>query len=86
MNQQRPRYPPLKPLHPDSSLSPAKLVQLDRIPTEIIEQSLRPGLNDCLKVRPDGLIIDGHHRLKVLRSRGIDIDALPREIVVQDKL
>ena len=79
-------HPPLKPLHPDTSLSEAKLAQLNLIPTEIIEQSLKPGLRDSLKARPDGTIMDGHHRLKVLRSRGVDVDALPREILVGDKL
>jgi hypothetical protein len=24
--------------------------------------------------------MDGHHRIKVLRERGIDVDILPREI------
>jgi hypothetical protein len=35
----------------------------------------------ALKARPDGTIIDGHHRIKVLRERGIDVDGLPREMV-----
>jgi ParB-like chromosome segregation protein Spo0J len=79
------RLPPLKPLHPDTSHRDAKLTQLDRIQTDTIEQSLRPGLKDSLKVRQDGTIMDGHHRLKVLRSRGVDVDALPREIIVREK-
>src|SRR5262249_41160346 len=29
------------------------------------------------EVRPDGTVIDGHHRLKILYDRGIDMDALP---------
>jgi hypothetical protein len=79
-------YPPLKPLHSDSSLSEVKLNELNRVPTELIEQSLMPGSKDSLKVRPDGTILDGHHRLKILRSRGIDVNVLPREIIVQEKL
>lgn len=82
----RSAHPPLKPLHPDASMSEAKLAQLNRIPTEIIEQFLRPGMKDSLKARPDGTIMDGHHRIKVLRSRGVDVDALPRDIIVGEKL
>lgn len=40
---------PLKPLHPDSSLSSAKLNQISRVPTEILLHSLKPGQKDCLK-------------------------------------
>jgi ParB-like chromosome segregation protein Spo0J len=76
--------PPLKPLHPDSSLSPAKLADYDRASTASLIDSLRPGQAGSLKVRPDGTIVDGHHRIRVLRSRGVDIDALPREIVLKD--
>jgi ParB-like chromosome segregation protein Spo0J len=74
----------LKPLHPDSSLSPAKLDQIGRVPTEILLHSLKPGQKDCLKTRPDGTILDGHHRIKILRSRGVDVDALPRETIVRE--
>lgn len=75
---------PLKPLHPDSSLSPVKLQQISRVPTEILVHSLKPGQKDCLKTRPDGTILDGHHRIKVLRSRGVDVDALDREMIVRE--
>jgi len=73
-----------QPLHPDSSLSPAKLNQISSVPTEILLHSLQPGKKDCLKTRPDGTILDGHHRIKVLRSRGVDVDALPREVIVRE--
>jgi hypothetical protein len=73
--------PPLKPLHPETSLSPAKLAEFEKLPTETLQQSLAPGQPHCLKARPDGTVLDGHHRLHVLRSRGIDIDALPREVL-----
>ncbi len=72
--------PPLKPLHPDSSLSPAKLNQFDGLSTEELIDSLRPGAKDALRVRPDGTMINGHHRIKILKQRGVDVDALPREI------
>ena len=70
----------LKPLHSESSLSTAKLEQLNSLPTEKLKDSLLPGQKDCLKVRPDGTILDGHHRIFLLRKRGVDVDALPREI------
>jgi ParB-like chromosome segregation protein Spo0J len=73
--------PPLKPLHSDISLSQAKLGQLDKSTNQEIMDSLKPGQAGSLKVRPDGMIIDGHHRIKILRDRGFDVDALPREII-----
>jgi len=85
MTNQHP-YPPLRPLHPDSDLSSPKLEELERIPTEHLRHSLVPGRSDCLTTRPDGTIIDGHHRIHVLRKRGVDVDALPREIVVKTDL
>jgi len=77
--------PPLRPLHPDSSLNAAKLAQIERLSTEAIRDSLQPGGEGCLKTRPDGTILDGHHRIHILRRRGIDVDSLPRDIVVKDQ-
>jgi hypothetical protein len=76
-------YPPLKPLHPESSLSPAKLVKMESLSADVLIHSLMLGQKDCLKTRLDGTILDGHHRIYVLRKRGVDVDALPREIVVK---
>jgi hypothetical protein len=73
--------PPLKPLHPDGSLSAAKLTEYAKAPTQALIDSLRPGQTGALKVRPDGTMVDGHHRIKILRDRGVDINSLPREIV-----
>lgn len=76
------KYPtPLKSLHPVSSLSPTKLAIFARLTTAAITHSLVPGTRDCLKTRPDGTILDGNHRIHVLRGRGVDVDSLPREIV-----
>lgn len=72
---------PLKPLHSETSLSPAKLAALASLPTEVIIESLQPGTMHALKAKADGTIMDGHHRLRVLRERGVDINQLPREIV-----
>jgi ParB-like chromosome segregation protein Spo0J len=76
--------PPLKPLHPDASLSPAKLGEMERRTTDILQSSLLPGQKEPLKTRPDGTILDGHHRIYILRRRGVDVDALPREIIVKE--
>jgi hypothetical protein len=76
--------PPLKPLHPDSSLSPAKLQEYGKASTQDLIDSLRPGVPGSLKARPDGTMIDGHHRIKLLRDRGVDVDSLPREIIPKD--
>jgi len=72
---------PLKPLHSETSLSPAKLATFEKLSTEVIKQSLVPGQPHCLKARPDGTILDGHHRIHVLRGRNEDVDALPREVL-----
>lgn len=83
MNRSEPGAPPLKPLHPESSLSSAKLAVLNRLSTDALVRTLLPGpaRTDCLKVRPDGTILDGHYRIYILRGRGVDVDALPREVI-----
>jgi hypothetical protein len=75
---------PLKPLHIPSSLSQAKLIQYARLSNETIISSLKPGEPGSLKVRPDGTIIDGHHRIVILERRGFDIETLPREIICRE--
>jgi hypothetical protein len=74
-------YPPLRPLHLTSSLSQSKLRLYARLTTEELKRSLEPGQVGALKTRPDGTIVDGHHRIEILRERGIEVDQLPREIV-----
>jgi len=76
--------PPLKSLHPDSSLSQVKLAQFSKLSTDDLLDSLSPGRPESLKTRPDGTVIDGHHRLAVLRQRGIHIETLPREVIPKD--
>ena len=78
------KQPPLQSLHPEGSLSHAKLLQYSALSTQDLIDSLQPGQPGALKVRPDGTVIDGHHRLKILYDRGIDIDALPREILPKE--
>jgi hypothetical protein len=77
------RNPPLKFLHSDELLSKAKLAEFERLTTEQIKMTLAPGQKGCLKARPDGMVLDGHHRIYILRARGEDIDSLPREIVAK---
>jgi hypothetical protein len=70
---------PLKPLHSSESFSQPKLTTFRKLPTFVLIDSLHPGAPGALKVKADGTIMDGHHRLLVLRERGIDVEALPRE-------
>jgi hypothetical protein len=74
---------PLRFLHPGSSLSYAKLTQLRQLSTETLKASLLPGEQGSLKVRPDGTVLDGHHRVSVLTERGVDVDRLPRQILTK---
>jgi hypothetical protein len=62
-------------------LSQVKLEQFRTIATAEIVESLRPGQPGALRTRADGTVLEGHHRLVVLRERGIDIDVLPREVL-----
>ena len=77
-------HSPLKPLHVDSSLIQSKLDKYTRLSDQELIVSLMPGQRGSLKVRPDRTIVDGHHRIKVLRDRGFDVDSLPREIIPKD--
>ena len=79
-------HPPLQPLHTTASLSQIKLKLYARLPTDALKRSLEPNQSGSLKVRPDGTIIDGHHRIEILRTRGVDVDQLPREIVYRKQI
>jgi hypothetical protein len=70
---------PLRFLHLEDSLSQPKLAAFRKVSTEELILSLRPSGPGALKVKTDGTIMDGHHRVYVLRERGVDVDALPRE-------
>ena len=73
--------PPLKSLHPDSSLIRLKLAGMEQKSTEELIRSLMPGQKDCLKARKDGTVLDGHHRLSIPMERNEDIHSFPREII-----
>lgn len=69
---------PLKPLH--SQLVELKLNEFRRLSTDQLIESLNPSQPGSLKTRLDGTVLDGHHRLEVLRERGVEVDDLPRVI------
>jgi hypothetical protein len=73
--------PKLRFLHSDDLLNAVKLAQFRRFSTEQLKFSLRPGEPGSLKTRPDGTVLDGHHRRSILLERAEDIDDLPREIM-----
>lgn len=76
---------PLKSLHAETSLNQTKLESFSRLTDEEPTESLNPGQPASLKTRPDGTVIDGHHRIKVLRDRGVDVDSLPREVIPKEE-
>lgn len=77
------KTPPLQPLHHTSLLNRTKLTLYARLTTAQLMESLAPGEPGSLKVRADGTILDGHHRIEILRARDIDVDRLPREILLK---
>lgn len=68
------------------SVDPKKLEAFGRKTTEELLDSLLPGQREALRARPDGTVLNGHHRLTVLKERGVDIDALPREVIPKQPL
>jgi len=78
---QRPR---LRFPHSEDVMNPVKLEAFRQLRTEAIKFALCPGQPGSLKVRPDGTVLDGHHRLSVLLERGENVDRLPREIIEKE--
>ena len=73
--------PKLNFLHSVGTLNGVKLELFRKLSTEQLKASLAPGTPGSLKVRGNGTVLDGHHRLTVLVERGEDIHQLPREIM-----
>ncbi|HVS72463.1 MAG TPA: hypothetical protein VHQ47_14505 [Phycisphaerae bacterium] len=69
----------LQRLHPDSTLRKSSLAFWRRKSTEEILKSLAPANAEGLKVKPNGIIMDGNTRIKVLEERRFPIDTLPFE-------
>jgi hypothetical protein len=78
--------PLLKPLHPESTLIPGKLILFERLSTKQLQPRGVTGQEDCLRTRPDGTMLEGNHRIHVLRMRGVDVNKLPRDIVAKTEL
>jgi hypothetical protein len=76
--------PKLRFLHSENTLNRVKLEFFRRFSTDELKASLAPGQAGCLKVRKDGTVLDGHHRVSVLTERGEDINELPREIMEKE--
>ncbi len=76
--------PLLRLLHSEATLNRVKLDHFRRLATVEIIESLEPGRLGALKARPDGTVLDGHHRIVVLRERGVSVDTLPREVVPRE--
>jgi hypothetical protein len=77
--------PSLRRIHVDETLrfgvSRFSLEYWQQRSSEEIVESLRPGRSEALKVKPDGRILNGNVRIKVLEDRCFDINSLEREII-----
>jgi hypothetical protein len=77
--------PPLRRIHSDETLEAGSnrltLEYWRKQSTDNIVKSLQPWTPEALKVKPDGRIMNGNTRIKVLEERGIDINSLPREVI-----
>jgi hypothetical protein len=67
-----------------SSLRKSSLIFWGRKTTEEIVRSLAPGSNESLRIRDDGLIMQGNTRIKILQDRGYDVSSLPHERYVSE--
>jgi hypothetical protein len=77
--------PPLRRIHSDQTIEtgPSRF-SLDywrKQPTDAIIKSLQPGEREALRVKPDGRVMNGNTRIKVLEERGVDVNGLPRELM-----
>ncbi len=77
--------PPLRRIHSDRTLeagsSRFSLEYWRGQPVGDIIASLEPGTPEALRVKPDGRVMNGNTRIKVLEELGVDVNDLPREIV-----
>lgn len=73
--------PRLKFLHSEETLNRVKLESFRRLTSDELKSSLGFTQPGSLKTRPDGTVLDGHHRLRILLERSEDIHQLPREIM-----
>lgn len=77
--------PALQRIHADETLetgvSRFSLEYWRQRSIEEIIDSLRLGRSEALKIKPDGRILNGNVRIKVLEERGFDVNSLEREII-----
>jgi hypothetical protein len=77
--------PPLRRIHEsvyDQDPDARRSLEYHRTrPTDEIVQSLGLDQKEPLKAKPDGRVVQGNTRIKVLQERGYPVDDLPREIV-----
>ncbi|HVF51789.1 MAG TPA: hypothetical protein VNA19_17020 [Pyrinomonadaceae bacterium] len=75
--------PPLRRIHTDEMLEEGagrfSLRYWRQRETAEIVESLRPRRSEALRVKPDGRIVNGNIRIKVLEERGFDVNGLERE-------
>jgi hypothetical protein len=67
---------PITRLHPHGSLKPSIIEGIRKQSTEQIVNDLKRVGPNQLKLRPDGTVLDGNHRVKVLEERGFDTSTL----------
>ncbi|MCO5082520.1 MAG: hypothetical protein M9955_12800 [Rhizobiaceae bacterium] len=76
--------PGIRRIHGEDALKSGNKSSYDywsRKSTEEIVESLRPGSEEPLTVKPDGRIFQGNTRTLILEERVYDINSLPREII-----
>jgi len=88
--------PPLQRIHPNetyvSDPDAANSLQYQRSrTTEDLIRSLEPNPTDpaqgeSLKTYPDGRLLNGNTRIRVLQERGVDVNQLPRAVRYIDPL
>ena len=73
-------------LHDDNALIPSKLKRFRKLDDAAIEESLQAPGDERLRIRSDGTVMQGNHRVKVLEERGYDLATLipHAEIVDED--
>jgi hypothetical protein len=81
----RPKPPDLKTMHTDRALDKRSLEYWRKQPSEEIVKSLQTPGNERLRIRPDGTVLQGNHRVKVLLERGYDTSKLYKWAEIMDK-
>ena len=74
-----PDQPPLRLLHSTSLLKTDSLLFWSGKTSAEVIASLEMG-RERLAVSPDGTVLNGNHRIHILRQRAFPVDSLPRPI------